>query len=159
MLPLELMVHALEAEVIDAIIAPSPWGLQIESQAIGKMDLRTSPGKFAQRLAVVGHKDFLENDGGLINTFPERIAAAREHLKDSGKFGHAVGRMAQNGKSAISEDLMKRAGSRHAFSTLTHDIVPDAHTLVAELARLAEFSASPAQVGQGEQTARLLLCS
>ena len=46
-----------------------------------------------------------------------------------------------------------------SFSTLTHDIVPDAHTLVAELARLAEFSASPAQVGQGEQTARLLLCS
>jgi hypothetical protein len=66
--------------------------------------------------------------------------------------------MAQNGKSAISEDLMKRAGSLHAFSTLTHDIVPDAHTLAAELARLAEFSVLPAQVGQGEQTARLLLC-
>jgi hypothetical protein len=46
-----------------------------------------------------------------------------------------------------------------SFSTLTHDIVPDAPTLAAELARLAEFSLLPAQVGQGEQTARLLLCS
>ncbi len=159
MLPMDLMVQALEAEVIDATIAPSPWGLQIESQGIGKMDLSFSPGKFAQRLAMVCHKDFLENHGGFIKTFPERIAAAREHLKDSGKFAHAVGRMAQNGKSAISGDLMKRAGSLHAFSTLTHDIVPDAHTLAAELARLAEFSVLPAQVGQGEQTARLLLSS
>lgn len=159
MLPMDLMVQALEAEVIDAIIAPSPWGLQIESQGIGKMDLSFSPGKFSQRLAVVCHKDFLDSHGGFIKKFPEWIAAARGHLKDPAKFGYAAGRMAQNGKSVISEELMRRAGRLHAFSTLTHDIVPDAHTLATELARLAEFSVLPAQVGQGEQTARLLLCS
>ena len=58
MLPMDMMIHALKAEALDAIIAPSPWGIHAESTGLGKRDPRFSPGKFAQRLVVVCHREF-----------------------------------------------------------------------------------------------------
>ena len=74
MLPMDMMIHALKAEALDAIIAPSPWGIHAESTGLGKRDPRFSPGKFAQRLVMVCHREFLEQHPDLSQTLVQVIA-------------------------------------------------------------------------------------
>jgi hypothetical protein len=157
MLPMELMIQALEAEAIDAIIAPSPWGLQTEAGGIGKMDMGFRPGRFAQKLALVCHRDYFGSHRLAMDAIPAGIAAAREELKESGGFGAAVDYLARCGKPVISLDLMEKAAELHGFAKLDQDIVPDSLALSAELSRLADLAVLPSQVTLGEQTARLLL--
>lgn len=157
MLPMELMVQAMEAEAIDAIIAPSPWGMHTEAGGIGWMDLRFRPGKFVQKLALVCHKDYFSSHRRAMDAMPAGIAAARTELKETGAFGAAVDYLAKCGKPTISRDLMARAAELHDFAALNQDVVPDSNTLSAELSRLADLAVLPSQVTLGEQTARLLL--
>ncbi len=157
MLPMELMVQAMEAEAIDAIIAPSPWGLHTEMGGTGKMDFRFKPGKFVQKLALVCHKDYFSSHRKAMDAIPAGIAAARMELREASAFGDAVDCLARCGKPTLGRDLMARAAELHGFAELKEDLVPDSHTLSAELSRLADLAVLPAQVTLGEQTARLLL--
>jgi hypothetical protein len=157
MLPMELMIQALEAEVIDAIIAPSPWGLHTDAVGIGKMDFGFRPGSFVQKLAMVCHRDYFGSHRHAMDGIPVGIAAARDELRQSVAFGAAVEHLARCGKPVISLELMEKAAELHGFATLDQDIVPDSVALSAELKRLAELAVLPSQVTPGEQTARLLL--
>lgn len=157
MLPMDMMIHALKAEALDAIIAPSPWGIHAESTGLGKRDLRFSPGKFAQRLVMVCHREFLEQHPGLSQTLARGIAGARTQLKDPATFTKSIERMARCGRPLVQRDFLEKAATLHSFASLDQDEVPDMRKLVAELMALNDFSVLPSQVAASEQTARLLL--
>jgi hypothetical protein len=157
MLPMELMIQALEAEALDAIIAPSPWGIHAEATGLGKRDPRFIPGKFAQQLVMVCHRDFLEQHPGLTSSLLPHIATARTRLKDPSEFRHAIGRLSECGRPSVRPGMLEQAATLHSFASLDNDIIPDVQKLVAELMSLEDFSVLPAQVAPSEQTARLLL--
>ncbi|MGL4400335.1 MAG: ABC transporter substrate-binding protein [Luteolibacter sp.] len=157
MLPMDMMIHALQAEALDAIIAPSPWGIHAESAGLGKRDPGFSPGKFAQRLVMVCHREFLEQHPGLSQTVAQGIAAARTRLKDPARFQNSIERMSRCGRPLVERDFLEKAATLHSFSSLEQDEVPDLEKIVAELMALDDFSILPSQVTAGEQTARLLL--
>lgn len=158
MLPLDLRIRALEAGAVDAIIAPSPWGLFAESIEIGKCDIRFTPGKFAQQLALVCNKEFFESHRELACELPSMIASARHRLKQPNGFIKAAEKMSRTCRPALAIDLLEKAATLHGFESLGPDVAPDARDLTFALAQLAEHSILPAQVGAGENTARLLLC-
>ena len=157
MLPMDLMIQALKAEIIDAIIAPSPWGIHAESAGLGRRDPRFSPGTFAQRLVMVCHREFLDSVPDFSTRISAGISAARTRLRDDRGFDQAISRMLKCGKPNVRAGLLERAAAIHAFDTLDRDVVPDLAKLVAELMSLEEACVLPAQVSAGEQTARLLL--
>lgn len=157
MLPMDLMIQALAAEALDAIIAPSPWGIHAETSGLGRRDPRFSPGKFAQQLVLVCHREFLEAHAGLPRSLSRGIATARVRLQDAAAFAQAISHMVKCGKSAAGAGSLEQAALLHSFTSLDRDVVPDLHKLVAELMSLEDFSILPAQVAAGEQTARLLL--
>ncbi|MEY4243572.1 MAG: hypothetical protein RLZZ245_1157 [Verrucomicrobiota bacterium] len=157
MLPIGMMIHALKAEALDAIIAPSPWGIHAESTGLGKRDLRFSPGKFAQRLVMVCHREFLEQYPELSQNLSRRIAGARTLLTHPAIFAKSIERLSQCGKPRVQCDFLERAADLHSFSSLNKDIIPDVPKLLAELMALNDFSVLPSQVAPSEQTARLLL--
>lgn len=157
MLPMDMMIHALKAEALDAIIAPSPWGIHAESTGLGKRDPRFSPGKFAQRLVMVCHREFLEKHPDLSLTLARNIAGARTRLKEPATFTKSIERMSRCGKPLVQRDFLEKAATLHSFSSLDNDVVPDMQKLVAELMALNDFSVLPSQVAPSEQTARLLL--
>ncbi len=157
MLPMDMMIHALKAETLDAIIAPSPWGIHSESTGLGKRDPRFIPGKFAQRLVMVCHREFLEQHPNLSQTLARGIAGARTQLKDPPTFTKSIERMSRCGKPLVQRDFLEQAATLHSFSSLNKDVIPDIQKLVAELMALNDFSVLPSQVAASEQTARLLL--
>ena len=157
MLPMDLMIQALGAEALDAIIAPSPWGSHAEAIGLGKRDPRFCPGKFAQQLVMVCHRDFLEQHPGLAGSLSQTVADARVRLQDPPAFDQAISRMLKCGKPAVRSKLLGQAAALHAFPTLNQDMVPDIRKIVGELMSLDDFSMLPAQVAPSEQTARLLL--
>jgi hypothetical protein len=157
MLPMDMMIHALQAEALDSIIAPSPWGIHAESAGLGRRDPDFSPGKFAQRLVMVCHRELLEKHPGLSRNLAQGIASARNHLKNPGNFTIAIERMSRCGRPLVDRDFLERAASLHSFSSLDEDEIPDLRKLVAELMALDDFAILPSQVSAGEQTARLLL--
>lgn len=157
MLPMELMIHALKEEALDAIIAPSPWGIHAESTGLGKRDPRFSPGKFAQRLVIVCHREYLERHPDLSQTLAQAISTARARLKATATFTKSIERMSSCGSPQVRMGLMEQAAELHSFSSLNQDIIPDVHKLVSELMSLDDFLALPSQVAASEQTARLLL--
>ena len=157
MLPMDMMIHALQAEALDAIIAPSPWGFHAESIGLGKRDLRFSPGKFAQRLVVACHREFLEQHPDLSQSLAQTISSARADLKNPPRFTKSIARMSKCGKPLVRMEFMEKAASAHSFASMENDIVPDIHKLVSELMSLDDFAVLPSQVAASEQTARLLL--
>lgn len=157
MLPMDMMIHALKAEALDAIIAPSPWGIHAESTGLGKRDPRFSPGKFAQRLVMVCHREFLEHKPDLSQILAQGIAGARIQLKNPATFSQSIERMSQCGRPLVRREPLEKAATLHSFASLNKDVVPDIEKLVAELMALNEFAALPSQVAASEQTARLLL--
>lgn len=157
MLPMDLMIQALEAEALDAIIAPSPWGIHAEATGIGKRDPRFTPGKFAQQLVMVCHRDFLEQHPDLTRNLPRIIAGARTRLQQADVLENAIARLLKCGKPSVRSGLLEKAAALHSFTTLNQDVVPDVRKLVSELMSLDDFSVLPAQVAASEQTARLLL--
>jgi hypothetical protein len=157
MLPMDMMIHALQAEALDAIIAPSPWGIHAESAGLGRRDPNFSPGKFAQRLVVVCHRELLEKHPDLSQNLAQGIATARNQLKNPVNFTNSIARMSRCGRPLVERDFLEKAADLHAFSSLDQDEVPDLRKLVAELMALDDFAILPSQVSAGEQTARLLL--
>lgn len=157
MLPMNLRIHALEAEAVDATIAPSPWGMYAESIGIGVCDTRFTPGRFAQQVAIVCHKEFFESHPGVAHRLTRMMSGARESLKQRGGMARAVGRMASIGKLELGIELFEKAAAFHGFDSLPPAIAPDVTELARAFARLAAQSALPPQVAAGEQMARLLV--
>jgi ABC-type nitrate/sulfonate/bicarbonate transport system substrate-binding protein len=157
MLPIDMMIPALKAEALDAIIAPSPWGIHAETTGLGKRDLRFSPGKFAQRLVMVCHREFLEEHPGLCHSLVKSIAEARNLLTSPAKFTESIERMSRSGRPTVQGDVLEIAADLHSFASLNKDFVPDVPKLLAELMALDDFSVLPGHVSPCEQTARLLL--
>jgi hypothetical protein len=156
MLPMNLRIHALEAEAVDATIAPSPWGIYAESIGIGSCDTRFTPGRFAQQVAVVCRKDFFASRPGVADRLPGMMSAARESLKQRSGMARAVGRMASIGKLELGLGLFEKAAAFHGFDSLPPAVAPDVRQLTQAFYRLAEQSILPAQVAAGEPMARLL---
>jgi ABC-type nitrate/sulfonate/bicarbonate transport system substrate-binding protein len=157
MLPMDLMIQALEADALDAIIAPSPWGMHAEAAGLGRRDPRFVPGRFAQQLVMVCHKDIHERNPNLTHIVSHHIAAARTQLTDVSAFRRAIAKMSGSGKPLVRSGILEQAASLHAFPTLNQDSIPDIRKLVEELMSLEDAAALPAQVSPSEQTARLLL--
>lgn len=157
MLPMDMMIHALHAETLDAIIVPSPWGIHAESTGLGRRDPRFSPGKYAQRLVMVCHREFLENNPSMSQTLAQSISEARLQLKNPATFSRSIERMSRCGRPLVQRDFLEKAATLHSFSSLDQDEVPDLQKLVAELMALNDFAILPSQVAASEQTARLLL--
>ncbi len=157
MLPMDLMIQALEADALDAIIAPSPWGIHAEAAGLGRRDPRFVPGKFAQQLVMVCHKDIHDRHPDLTQVVSRNIAAARTQLLEVSAFRRAIAKMSGSGKPLVRSGIFEQAASLHAFPTLNQDAVPDIRKLVEELMSLDDASSLPAQVAPSEQTARLLL--
>ena len=157
MLPMDLRIRALEAEAVDATIAPSPWGIYAESRGLGACDTRFAPGKFAQKVALVCRKDLFED--GLTEAVPflEMMASAKRCLLRPGGMAKAVEKMIACGKPQLGLEAFEKAASLHGFESLPPAVAPDAQHLMLALARLAEQAILPAQVAVGEQTARLLV--
>ena len=159
MLPMDLMIQALEAEALDAIIAPSPWGIHAEATGLGKRDSRFTPGKFAQQLVMICHRDFLETHPSLSQSSAEIIADARSRLRKPAVFTNAISQLMECGKPSVHPGILEQAATVHSFTNLNQDVVPDIAKLVSELMSLDDFAVLPAQVAPSEQTARLLLPS
>lgn len=157
MLPMDLMIQALEADALDAIIAPSPWGMHAEAAGLGRRDPRFVPGKFAQQLVMVCHKEVHDQYPDLTHTMSRNIASARARLMDSSEFQMAIANMSLSGKPLVRSSLLEQAASLHDFSNLNQDAIPDIRKLVSELMSLEDASVLPPQVSASEQTARLLL--
>lgn len=158
MLPVDLRIRALEAEAVDAIIVPSPWGMYAESIGIGKCDVRFTPGKFAQQVVLVWRKDAFENRDQVASQLPQMMAGSRRSLGQPSGMKKAVVRMANAGKPVLALELLERAVGFHGFDSLPPAIMPDAKFLTLALERLAEQSILPTQVAPSELTARLLVC-
>jgi NMT1-like family len=159
MLPMDLMIQALEAEALDAIIAPSPWGIHAEATGLGKRDPRFTPGKFAQQLVMICHRDFLEMHPSLSQSSAKIIADARSRLRKPAVFTNAISQLMECGKPSVYPGILEQAATVHSFTNLNQDVVPDIAKLVSELMSLDDFAVLPAQVAPSEQTARLLLPS
>lgn len=157
MLPMDLMIHALEAEALDAIIAPSPWGFHAEASGLGKRDPRFTPGKFSQKLVMVCHKDVLDQQPSLALSTCELISSGRTRLRTQAEFTAAIERLLKCGKPSVRHGMLEQAATEHSFTSLHLDCVPDIPKLVSELLLLDDFAVLPAQVAPNEQTARLLL--
>jgi hypothetical protein len=157
MLPLDLMLHAFEAEALDAIIAPSPWGFHAEFNGLGKRDPHFQPGKFAQHLVMACHRDFLELHPDLAQSMPPRLAMARQQLKYPTGLSDATSLLSKLGKLTMRSSMIEEAAALHSFHRSTRDTTPDIPRLIAELMSLEDLSVLPSQVIPDEQTARLLL--
>ena len=129
MINIKLMKGGL-AEALDAIIAPSPWGIHAESTGLGKRDLRFSPGKFAQRLVMVCHREFLAARPEFSQNLAQRIAAGRTLLTHPATFTKSIERMSRCGKPLVQSDLLERAADLHSFASLNKDIIPDVPKLL-----------------------------
>ncbi len=159
MLPMETRMEALQNGSVDAIIARSPWGIYAESAGLGKRDPRFSPGKHHQRLVLVYHREFLEQNPQLSQGPARAIAHARAQLKAPSAFSKAIESMAHSGKPVIRAEMLVKAADLHSFASLDDDIIPDIPRLVAELMLLGDLDILPSQVAASEQTARLLLAT
>ncbi len=155
MLPMDLMIQGLRAEVLDGFVAPSPWGMAAEELGIGKIDPNFSPGSFAQKLVVVRRRDSDGPDGPA--AWVGQLSDSRERLRNRGVFSLAAERMKHAGKPAISSSLLEQAARRYSHLPPAEDSIPDLTRLVQELRDLESCAALPAQVAPNEQTARLLL--
>lgn len=158
-LPMNLIVKALEAETIDAIIAPSPWGLREDEAGVGIIDLSFRPGRFTQKLALVCQRQFMDKGRSGISELTQCVSSAREYLRNPASFGRAVEEMSRSGSLNLSNSLLERAGGLHQFASLDQDLPTNCRNLTAELVRLADIGVLPSQVSPSEQTARLLLPS
>ncbi|MEY4483240.1 MAG: hypothetical protein RL693_692 [Verrucomicrobiota bacterium] len=156
MLPMDLLIKALQAETIDAMIAATPWGMYAETAGFGHVDTRFIPGKYAQKVVVLCHRDFVEANDDLANTLRKQIAAARMKLRDPVEFCDAASRMSGCGKPWLEAELLSLAAKRHSYSRMKKDIVPDVKILIEELASLGTHSVLPAHISPDEQVARLL---
>jgi len=157
MLPMETRIQAFRAGSLDAIIARSPWGILAESTGLGKRDPRFSPSKYNQRLVLVCHREFLEENPQMSQGLARGISRARTQLKDPAIFSKAIESMGLCGKPILRAEMLEKAADLHSFASLDNDIIPDVGTLVAELMMLDDLSILPSQVAASEQTARLLL--
>lgn len=156
MLPMGLMAEALAVEAIDAMIAPAPWGIHAEAAGIARRDTRFTPGKFVQQLAMVCQREFLGDCGEVMKSISETILLARKRLSAPAEFEAAVRSMARSGSPLLSLELLEKARALYQFDSFDQDLVPDAESLAAELARLAALTVLPSQISPIERTARLL---
>jgi hypothetical protein len=158
MLPMNIRIHALEAEAVDATIAPSPWGMYAESAGIGICDVQFSPGKYAQQLALVCRKDFFENREDVARQLPRMMVCSKGILKKNG-MSTAVAKMTRFGKLALTLDLFEKAATFHRFDALPAAVAPDARFLTNAFSRLGQQAALPSNVSSSEQLASLLVSS
>ncbi len=157
MLPMDLMLQALEADALDALIAPSPWGIHAETAGLGRRDPRFVPGKFAQQLVMVCHKEIHDRLPDLTPRMSGSISAARTQLLDPSAFRKSISRMSRSGRPLVRSSLLEQAADLHAFPTLNKDVIPDIRKIVEELMSLEDFAVLPSQIAPSEQTAKLLL--
>jgi len=157
MLPMETRIQAFQAGSLDAIIARSPWGIHAESTGLGKCDLRFSPSKYNQRLVLVCHREFIEENPHISQELARSVTRARTQLKDPATFSKAIESMAHCGKPTLRAEMLEKAADLHSFASLDNDMIPDVRTLVAELMKLDDLAILPSQVTASEQTARLLI--
>ncbi|MES2475876.1 MAG: hypothetical protein V4640_08850 [Verrucomicrobiota bacterium] len=157
MLPVDLMMQALEADALDAVIAAAPWGMHAESAGFGKRDPRFVPGKSSQLLVMASQKEIHDHHPGLSQEILRTLATARADLATPNGFLHASSTMAKRGKPVLPHDDLALAAALHDFPSLNHDRTPDLPTIVAGLLALDAQAFLPPQVAANEQTARLLL--
>ena len=157
MLPMNLRIHALETEAVDATIAPSPWGMFAESIGIGICDVNFTPGKFAQQLALVCRKDFFHDREEVAGQLPRMMVCSKRALEQKGGMSKAVARMARIGNLELALDLFEKAAEFHRFGDLPPAVAPDERLLTLALTRLGEQEVLPSNLASPEQMARLLV--
>lgn len=157
-LPMDLMLQGIKAEMLDGIIVPAPWGMQAEAMGVGKVDPQFAPGNLAQKVVMVCRRDTFEKPVSTLEDIATDLTAARIRLRTPAVLRKAADEMARHGKPLISAQLLERSAKRHFTCDSPYEITPDTDHVVHELKRLENLSALPPQVAPNEQTARLLLC-
>lgn len=157
MLPMNIRIHALETEAVDATIAPSPWGMFAESIGIGICDVHFTPGKFAQQLALVCRKDFFHHREEVAGQLPRMMLCSKDALSEKSGMSKAVAKMARIGNLELTLDLFEKAAEFHRFVDLPPAVAPDEGLLAQALTRLREQEVLPSHLASPEQMARLLV--
>lgn len=156
-LPMDLMLQAIKAEMLDGIIVPAPWGMHAEALGLGKIDPQFAPGPLAQKVVMICRRDAFGTRTKCFEAFAEDLTAARLRLRSSAILHQATQEMARYGRPFIPPNLLEHAWKRHHLCESPGEKAPDADQLVHELKRLENLSVLPPQVAPTEQTARLLL--
>ena len=156
-LPVDLMLQAMAAEVIDGFIAAAPWGAMAEETQVGILDRRFDPGKYAQQLVLACRGDSPFSEASATPLLSEEIAAARSRLADPARFQRAASQMAQGGKPHLPVESLERAARLYASRQTPHDSLADLPGVIEKLRHLEAFAALPAQIAATERTAELLL--
>jgi hypothetical protein len=138
-LPMELFRKALEAETIDGMVAPSPWGLQAETDGAGRVDPKFTPGANAQELVLICRREVTQSHAANFSELPARLAEMHRQLEDSKEFMKQAKAMARLGPPRCDPLQLEAAAQLHLKGVSRRDHQPDRAWLEAALKRLAEL--------------------
>ncbi len=141
-LPLELMLKGLKADMIDGIVAPAPWGMYAEKLALGKAAPTFAAGPFAQHMVFICQKTVTDHLANLLHHLPAACLAARHNLGDEATLRATASWANAAGGPPLSAPLLAQSAARYLPSppaTTPPDFIPDAAWLTTELERLIQF--------------------
>ena len=137
-LPMELLRKGLEAGTIDGMVAPTPWGMQADTDGSGKLDPKFEPGKYAQQLVLFCRREAAAENMDLFSKLPARIQSAHAKLGDDREFMKAARSMAKLGSPKCDPIKLQQAARLHLKNVEQRDFQPDREWLESELRLLAE---------------------
>ncbi len=137
-LPMELMRKGLEAGTLDGMVAPTPWGMQAESEGSGRIDPKFEPGKYAQQLVLFCRRECSEAHASRFADAPAQLAAMHVQLSHDAEFMKVARVMSDLGSPRCDARRLKQAAMQHLVNVTQHDFQPDAPWLERELILLAE---------------------
>ncbi|MBX3743358.1 MAG: ABC transporter substrate-binding protein [Akkermansiaceae bacterium] len=155
-LPMNLMLEGVKAEILDGIIVPTPWGKYAESAGVGKVDPHFTPGLLSQKLALVLRRDVSENPFPDPSAAALDLTAARRQLRNPSVLLKAAAEMARHGRPFLPAAIIGGSAELHLQQNDPAEFTPSSAQLVHELLILRDLSALPPQIAPTRQTALLL---
>lgn len=146
-LPMDLMLKGLEAEEIDGLVAPTPWGLLAETLGCGNVDPSFTQGEYSQEVVLVCHKNTVATHHSFFDRLPDALASSRRLLCEPSCFEATATVMGRQGALNLQLPLLQKASSLYLAKASTPDFIPATTQLHHMLERLNKFSLLPPALG------------
>lgn len=157
-LPMKLMIKALEIGEVDGVLAPSPWGLHSEVAGIGRIEPGFDVGENGQHLVFVCRERTAANVPFALSGLAGEIARAALFASGKQEFSKWASLLSEGSSSPLSADLFELARKRYPLAELPDEFAPDSQWFAGELGFLVERRALSMKPESIRQIASALSC-
>jgi hypothetical protein len=135
-LPMNLMLRGLAKGELDGFLAPAPWGMQAESEGLGKIDTAFTSGEFARHLVMVCNERMMESKGAQISSAAGELRPLRDLIASPEALNLIFREMGEMGHPRLDIDVACKAARRYHLDALPDEFIPDEGWFERELGLL-----------------------